>query len=139
MALAHGADRGVAWFTTMAGGRLGMVHAEEGTDEFFLALREVQPTFLLGMSCMWQDMYSRHLLLLQPMLDQALTQRFVDHSLAEAVRERQPDLWAELRAALLLTRSGSALEGRCLKLYPLRLLRASGRCCRHPHLILHAL
>ena len=115
MALAHGADRGVAWFTTMAGGRLGMVHAEEGTEEFFSALREVQPTFLLGMSCMWQDMYSRHVALLQPMLDQALTQRFVDPALAESLRERRPDRWTELRAALLATRSGSALEVQCLK------------------------
>ena len=115
MALAHGADRGVAWFTTMAGGRLGMVQAEEGTEEFFAALCEVQPTFLLGMSCMWQDMYSRHLLLLQPMLDQALIQRFIDPALAESLRERRPDLWAELREALLATRSGAALECRCLK------------------------
>jgi long-chain acyl-CoA synthetase len=115
MPLAHGADRGVAWFTTMAGGRLGMVQADEGTDDFFAALREVQPTFLLGMSCMWQDMHSRHLLLLQPMLDQALTERFLDPALASTVREMLPDLWAELRTAVLLTRRGAALEGRCLK------------------------
>lgn len=115
MALAHGADRGVAWFTTMAGGRLGMVQAEEGTEDFYAALREVQPTFLLGMSCMWQDMYSRHLLLLQPMLDQALIDRFVDPGLTESLRDSRPDLWEELRAALLLTRSGAALQRRCLK------------------------
>ena len=58
MPLAHGADRGVCWFTTMAGGRIGMVAAEPGTDEFYADLKEVKPAFLLGMSCAYSARHS---------------------------------------------------------------------------------
>ena len=61
MALAHGADRGIAWFSTFAGGRVGLVYgSEEGSGRFFEDFKLIRPTFFLGMSYFWQDQYTRH-------------------------------------------------------------------------------
>ena len=60
MSLCHGADRGVCWFTSMAGGTVSFVTASEGSDAFYEQLQAVRPTFFLAMACSWQDLYARY-------------------------------------------------------------------------------
>ena len=63
---------------------------------------------------MWQDMHSRHLLRLHPALDEELARR-LGRDFAVTVKERLPNLWSELRSALLRCRRGAAVESRCLE------------------------
>lgn len=60
LALAHGADRGIAWQTTYAGGTIGFVRGEEDFEGLLVDLREVRPTFFLGFAGFWSALFKRH-------------------------------------------------------------------------------
>ena len=72
MSLCHGADRGVCWFTSMSGGCVSFVTAEENSDAFYEQLRCAQPTFYLAMACSWQDIYAQYQKILIKRLNESL-------------------------------------------------------------------
>eukprot|EP00927_Polykrikos_kofoidii_P048997 TRINITY_DN43149_c0_g1_i1.p1 TRINITY_DN43149_c0_g1~~TRINITY_DN43149_c0_g1_i1.p1 ORF type:complete len:2028 (+),score=334.88 TRINITY_DN43149_c0_g1_i1:78-6161(+) len=109
MALAHGADRGVAWSVTVAGGCVGFVAAPEGSARFEEELVAFRPTFMLGMSYFWQDRYTEHLERLRPAIDSVLAAR-LGADRAAKLQVGEPELWASLRTAFLKTRQGQSLE-----------------------------
>ena len=94
MPLAHGADRGVAWQCTHAGGRIGFarqlqplhnsttqpssssVRSDSDYEVLLGDLAAIQPRFFLGMSHLWTDLHADY------------AQRL--HTLAEANRHRNP-------------------------------------------------
>jgi hypothetical protein len=102
LSMSHGADRGITWFTTIAGGRTGLITEPAGSDEFFAAMRELRPTFFLGFSCFWQDMFHRHAQRLRSAVSSALQPRLGSNTLS-AVQ------WAQLEAAFIRTRRGQAI------------------------------
>mmetsp|Transcript_163666 Transcript_163666/g.524841 ORF Transcript_163666/g.524841 Transcript_163666/m.524841 type:complete len:1938 (+) Transcript_163666:50-5863(+) len=113
MALAHGADRGVVWSVTFAGGSVGFLPSDDH-PKFFEGMRFFKPTFFLGMSYFWQDRYNAHLQRLMPELDAVLA-RHLGSSVAMNVQQADPGLWRALRTALLQTRRGQSLERSCLE------------------------
>eukprot|EP01065_Artemidia_motanka_P022221 TRINITY_DN26448_c0_g1_i1.p1 TRINITY_DN26448_c0_g1~~TRINITY_DN26448_c0_g1_i1.p1 ORF type:complete len:1952 (+),score=493.74 TRINITY_DN26448_c0_g1_i1:218-5857(+) len=114
MALAHGADRGVLWMTTVSGGSCGFVAGEEGSADFFADMRRLRPTFFLGMAQFWQDRYVTHTRRLYEGAPEANLDG-VDTLIAERLRrgaatlEGSPE-WGQLRQAFLETRQGACLE-----------------------------
>eukprot|EP01060_Flectonema_neradi_P006437 TRINITY_DN1434_c0_g1_i4.p1 TRINITY_DN1434_c0_g1~~TRINITY_DN1434_c0_g1_i4.p1 ORF type:complete len:1544 (+),score=254.47 TRINITY_DN1434_c0_g1_i4:210-4634(+) len=60
MSLAHGADRGICWLTSMAGGCVSFTTYPECTPGYYSQLSLIKPTFFLGMSCTWQNIYSAY-------------------------------------------------------------------------------
>jgi hypothetical protein len=131
MPLAHGADRGVAWFTLMAGGRMGITTEPGGSAAFMADVGELRPTFLLGMSCFWQNLHSQHLQRLQPLMEGALGERLsvaggggggdgrtgetgaaaaAQHrSLARRLKQKSPAVWDDLLAHFRRTREVRAI------------------------------
>ena len=105
LSMSHGADRGIIWFTTIAGGRTGLITGPAGSDEFFAAMRELRPTFFLGFSCFWQDLFHRHAQRVRSAVSSALQPRLGSATLS-AVQS------AQLEAAFLRTRRGQAVERR---------------------------
>ena len=73
MSLAHGADRGICWLTSMAGGCLSFTTYPECTPEFYSQLGIIRPTFFLAMSCTWQNIYSAYDSDLQLAIEQQLS------------------------------------------------------------------
>eukprot|EP00659_Diplonema_papillatum_P012859 gene12859-19820_t len=137
LSLAHGADRGVCWFTSMSGGSVAVVTEPESTEGFFTQLRTAKPTFFLAMSCTWQDLYLQYLHDLDPAVDAELLHRVrgdLSHcvweregmrpgelrakkdmaALASAVDHDNHPLWLKLRAALLRTRAGHAVANNVM-------------------------
>lgn len=109
---------------------MGITTEPEGSEEFIADMQELRPTFLLGMSCFWQDLYSRHLQRLHPTLEQALGRRLSvnirsrsdsgcesesHRALALYLKQECPALWGELLAHFLRTRHGASLQRRVLR------------------------
>eukprot|EP01062_Namystynia_karyoxenos_P042642 TRINITY_DN31212_c0_g1_i1.p1 TRINITY_DN31212_c0_g1~~TRINITY_DN31212_c0_g1_i1.p1 ORF type:complete len:1534 (+),score=283.66 TRINITY_DN31212_c0_g1_i1:77-4603(+) len=119
MALAHGADRGVLWMTTMAGGCCGIISGAEGSTEFIADMQQLRPTFFLGMASFWQDRYAAHMKRLHNG-DPDSGLGGVDAALADwfgegAMLLKDSPEWEKLRRSFLETRQGAALELRHLR------------------------
>ena len=122
MSLAHGSDRGVCWFTSFAGGRVGFCRGEDGATGHAALLddmRQVKPTFLLAFPNLWTDLYAMHKKKLDAAADALLLNSpFLDLVTPETTSAALRGLpaWDSLRSALLATRRGGVLRLRLLRL-----------------------
>eukprot|EP00854_Cymbomonas_tetramitiformis_P002697 gene2697-3471_t len=110
MSLAHGADRGVAWFATFAGARLGFTRAGGGVAQFVEHARQLKPSFVLGMATLWSDLYEWHVAALNLALQQSLRERWPDVDIPIDSPE-----WSRITSAFLATRRGGAIRVRLLR------------------------
>eukprot|EP01064_Diplonema_japonicum_P022536 TRINITY_DN3246_c3_g1_i1.p1 TRINITY_DN3246_c3_g1~~TRINITY_DN3246_c3_g1_i1.p1 ORF type:complete len:1703 (+),score=316.86 TRINITY_DN3246_c3_g1_i1:64-5109(+) len=104
LSLAHGADRGVCWFTAMSGGCTGFITYPEWSPGFFMQFQCLRPTFFLGMSCTWQDLYALYLKEYIPLADEHL-----QASLSSASHDTL-SIWPSVRASFAKTRKGIELN-----------------------------
>lgn len=61
MSLAHGADRGICWQGCFAGAKIGLVNLSDHSVATLLCnIKQVKPTFFLGMSYLWTECYAMY-------------------------------------------------------------------------------
>ncbi len=72
LSLSHGADRGIAWQTVFAGGQLGFARGEDDFSGLLEDVRDLKPTFFLGMAAFWSKLHGRYLETLHAALDEEL-------------------------------------------------------------------
>ena len=90
-------------------GRVGFVQQADLSPGFFEDMQALRPTWFLGMSYLWQDLYSMHQRRLLPRLQALLAARLPGAdgaATAACLQAQRPLLWDELVAALLRTRAG---------------------------------
>jgi long-subunit acyl-CoA synthetase (AMP-forming) len=79
LSLSHGADRGIAWQTVFAGGQLGFARGEDDFNGLLEDVRDLKPTFFLGMAAFWSKLHGRYLETLHAALDEELCSMLLHH------------------------------------------------------------
>ena len=79
LSLSHGADRGIAWQTVFAGGKLGFARGEDQLEGMLEDLKDLRPTFFLGMANFWSTLHGRFLTSLNAELDAVLNTLVLEH------------------------------------------------------------
>jgi len=116
MPLAHGADRGVAWQCTHAGGRIGFARSDSDYAVLLPDIQRIQPRFFLGMSHFWTDLHADYIHSLHTKAAESLGAMLavVAGESAARVAKKLPG-WSGLIDSWLATRGGGVVQAACLE------------------------